>query len=239
MDFPNYFFTPPLSAWRFQNWFSFGHFGLFELWYLGVPGIPNMSYFPHQGFRFFRVFRKKVVFFVFLEIGAKNVPKKCHFWRSPRNGGQNHCFWGPQPLKTMVLDPFLDPFLEGFWGFWGYGRMAYIWYILREDSVHYRSTLGRIYPFYVGLAGGAQKGVQKWSNYGISSNLPRARAEIHVIILLESAGDRGFSFRPNFCIGKPASNFPVFCRFLAKNGPKMVQKVIYTSLLGVPLLDHF
>jgi hypothetical protein len=33
--------------------------------------------------------------------------------------------------------------------------------------VHYRSTLGRIYPFYVGLAGGAQKGVQKVVQKGV------------------------------------------------------------------------
>ena len=89
------------------------------------------------------------------------------------------------------------------------------------------------------LAGGAQKGSKSGPKRGISSNLPRARAEIHVIILLESAGDRGFSFRPNFGIEKPASKFPVFCRFLAKNGPKMVQNGVNTSLLGVPLLDHF
>ena len=89
------------------------------------------------------------------------------------------------------------------------------------------------------LAGGAQKGSKSGPKRGISSNLPRARAEIHVIILLESAGDRGFSFRPHFCIKEDLKKFSVFDRFLTKNGPKMVQKVIYTSLLGVPLLDHF
>ena len=129
-----------------------------------------------------------------------------------------------------------NPRNHGFWGTPYLGVLSGYRSVGWEITKNPRPTGSR---YFMVLAGGAQKGSKSGPKRGISSNLPRARAEIHVIILLESAGDRGFSFRPNFGIEKPASKFPVFCRFLAKNGPKMVQNGIYTSLLGVPLLDHF
>ena len=60
-----------------------------------------------------------------------------------------------------------------------------------------------------------------------------ARAEIHGYSLLESAGDRGFSFRPKKVIPQPNALFSGFGPFLDHFWPKKGHFPDNTSLLGV------